>query len=70
MLHVPVLGSYRPITTYENAPPYTLGRVEPGTTFQAEVALDGAPKTDDRLVFCNGVGDYQRGRYAILRFDR
>jgi hypothetical protein len=63
-------GIVRPITTYENAPPYTLGRVEPGSAFQAEVALEGAPPTDDRVVFCNGVGDYEHGRYALLRFDR
>ena len=63
-------GIVRPITTYENAPPYTLGRVEPGAVFQAEVALEGAPKTEDRVLLCNGVGDYQHGRYAVLRFDR
>jgi hypothetical protein len=63
-------GIVRPITTYENAPPFTLGRVEPGAVFQAEVALEGGPKTEDRVLLCNGVGDYQHGRYAALRFDR
>jgi hypothetical protein len=63
-------GIVRPITTYESAPPYTLGRVEAGADFRAEIALEGAPKTDDRVLLCNGVGDYQHGRYAVLRFDR
>jgi hypothetical protein len=27
-------------------------------------------KTEDRVLLCNGVGDYQHGRYAALRFDR
>jgi HlyD family secretion protein len=38
--------------------------------FKVEVALDGAPKAEDRVIFCNGVGDYGHGRYAALRFDR
>lgn len=63
-------GIVRPITTYENAPPFTLGRIEPGAVFTAEVALEGAPSAEDRVLFCNGDGDYQHGRYAVLRFDR
>ena len=63
-------GIVRPITTYEYAPTFILGRIEPGAVFHAEVALEGAPKTDDRVILCNGVGDYQHGRYAVLRFDR
>lgn len=63
-------GIVRPITTYESAPTFTLGRIEPGAVFQAEVALEGAPKTEDRVLLCNGVGEYQHGRYAALRFDR
>jgi hypothetical protein len=63
-------GTVRPITTYESAPTFTLGRVERGAVFQTELALEGAPKTEDRVILCNGVGDYQHGRYAVLRFDR
>jgi hypothetical protein len=63
-------GIVRPITTYEDVPPFTFGRVEPGAVFHAEVALESAPLTDDRVIFCNGIGDYQRGRAATLRFDR
>jgi hypothetical protein len=63
-------GIVRPITTYESAPTFTLGRIEPGAVFQAEVALEGAPKTEDRVLLCNGVGEYRHGRYAALRFDR
>jgi hypothetical protein len=63
-------GTVRPITTYESAPTFTLGRVKPGAVFQSEVALEGTSKTEDRVILCNGVGDYQYGRYAVLRFDR
>jgi hypothetical protein len=63
-------GIVRPVTTYETEPPYLLGRVEPGADFQAEIALEGAPQTDDRIILCNGDGDYRHGRYAALRFDR
>ena len=60
----------RPITTYEAAPPYTLGRIEPGAVFRIEIALEGTPKSEDRVLLCNGIGDYALGRYAVLRFDR
>ena len=63
-------GVVRPITTYENAPSYVLAHIAPGADLQVEIALEGAPKTDDRVLLCNGVGDYQHGRYAVLRFDR
>lgn len=64
-------GIVRPITTYEEAPPYVLKHIEPGETFSGEVALEGAPKDgSERVLFCNNLGDYQLGRYAVLRFDR
>jgi len=47
-----------------------LKRVMPGETYKVEIALEGAPKTDERIILCNGAGDYARGRYAVLRFDR
>lgn len=47
-----------------------LQRIQPGDTFETEVALEGAPKTDERIVLCNGVGEYEQDRYALLRFDR
>ncbi len=50
--------------------PYTLGRVAPGADFSQEIAMERAPKVDDRVILCNGVGDYQHGRFAPLRFDR
>jgi hypothetical protein len=34
------------------------------------MALEGTPKTEDRIILCNGAGDYEHGRYAVLRFDR
>ncbi len=47
-----------------------LKRVMPGENYEVEIALEGAPKTDERIILCNGAGDYARGRYAVLRFDR
>jgi hypothetical protein len=49
---------------------YTMARVQPGGVFKREMALEGVPKTDDRIILCNGVGDYEAGRYATLRFQR
>lgn len=63
-------GIVRPVKTYEDAPPFTLGHIEPGSTFSYEVALDSTPRSEERVLFCNGLGDYQHGRYALLRFDR
>ena len=63
-------GIVRPVTTYESAPLYTLGRVEPGADFSPEIALDSTPSSEDRVLFCNGVGDYGHGRFVGLRFDR
>jgi hypothetical protein len=64
-------GIVRPITTYEETPPYIPKHIGPGETFSSEVALEGAPKDgSERVLFCNNLGDYQLGRYAILRFDR
>lgn len=63
-------GHVRPDGTYETQPPYTLGHVLPGADFSQEIAMEGAPKADDRVLLCNGVGDYQHGRFAPLRFDR
>lgn len=47
-----------------------LQRIQPGETYETEIALEGAPKTDERIVLCNAAGDYEHGRYALLRFDR
>jgi pectin methylesterase-like acyl-CoA thioesterase len=63
-------GIVRPITTYENSEPYSLGRVQPGASFSIEIALEGAPRAEERVLLCNGPGDYEHRRYAILRFDR
>jgi len=63
-------GIVRPIGTYVETPPWVLGHIEPGSTFSYEVALDSTPKSDERVLFCNALGDYQNGRYALLRFDR
>lgn len=54
------------------APPdvYTMAHVQPGGVFKREFAMENAPKTDDRIILCNGVADYAAGRYAALRFQR
>jgi hypothetical protein len=46
------------------------GQVEPGADFAFELGMESTPATDQRIIFCNGVGDYESGRYAVLRFDR
>ena len=49
----------------------TLGQpVRPGDVARFQVAFDGTPRTDNRVVFCNGVGQYAAGRRAMLAFDR
>jgi hypothetical protein len=63
-------GPVRPDMTYESQAPYTLGHVLPGADFTQEIAMEGAPKAEDRVLLCNGVGDYEHGRFAPLRFDR
>jgi hypothetical protein len=44
--------------------------VEPGETARVQLALTGMPEREERVVVCNGPGDYEAGRYAVLRFDR
>lgn len=46
------------------------GSVAPGDVTTLDLALEGTPKTEDRVIFCNGPGEYELGRYATLRFDR
>jgi len=47
-----------------------MAHVQPGGVFKREMALEGMPKTDDRIILCNGAGEYAAGRYAALRFQR
>jgi hypothetical protein len=44
--------------------------VQPGERYELEVALEGAPRSGERVILCNEPGDYEHGRYAVLRFDR
>jgi hypothetical protein len=44
--------------------------VEPGKTARVQLALTGTPDREERVIVCNGPGDYEVGRYAVLRFDR
>lgn len=44
--------------------------VQPGETARVQLALTGMPEREERVIVCNGPGDYEAGRYAVLRFDR
>jgi uncharacterized cupredoxin-like copper-binding protein len=44
--------------------------VEPGETARVQLALTGMPEREERVIVCNGPGDYEAGRYTVLRFDR
>ena len=49
----------------------TLGQaVHPGDVARLQVAFDATPRTDDRVIFCNGAGEYASGRRAALPFER
>jgi hypothetical protein len=47
-----------------------VGTIRPNDVAVIQLGLDGTPKTDERVILCNGVGDYELGRYTVLRFDR
>jgi hypothetical protein len=47
-----------------------VGTIRPNDVALIQLGLDGTPKTEERVILCNGVGDYALGRYAVLRFDR
>lgn len=47
-----------------------LARLNPSDTALMQLALEGTPPTEDRIILCVGAGDYERGRYAVLKFDR
>lgn len=44
--------------------------VQPGETARIQLALTGTPERAERVILCNGPGDYGSGRYVVLRFDR
>jgi hypothetical protein len=44
--------------------------VGPGKTARVQLALTGMPEHEERVIVCNGPGEYEAGRYAVLRFDR
>jgi len=45
-------------------------RVDPGDTVLLDVGLERIPDAWERFLICNGPGDYEAGRYAVLGFDR
>lgn len=44
--------------------------VAPSEIARIQLALTGVPEREERVIVCNAPGDYEAGRYAILRFDR
>lgn len=64
---LPMVG--RP--TQINGVTATLGQpVRPGDVARFQVAFVSTPRTDNRVIFCNGAGQYAAGRRAVLAFDR
>ena len=45
-------------------------RVNPGDRVMLDIGLKGIPDRSERIVVCNGRGDYETGRYAVVAFDR
>ena len=45
-------------------------RVNPGDEVMLDIGLEGIPDRSERIVVCNGRGDYEAGRYAVVAFDR
>jgi hypothetical protein len=45
-------------------------RVNPGDEVMLDIGLQGIPDRSERIVVCNGRGDYETGRYAVVAFDR
>ena len=45
-------------------------RVNPGDEVMLDIGLKGIPDRSERIVVCNGPGDYESGRYAVVAFDR
>lgn len=44
--------------------------VAPGQTARMQLAQTGIPDLGERVIACMGSGDYERGRYAVLRYER
>jgi hypothetical protein len=45
-------------------------RVNPGDEVMLDIGLQGIPDRSERIVVCNGRGEYETGRYAVVAFDR
>ena len=64
---VPIVGYVGP----GNKVTATLGQsVQPGDVARFQVPFDSTPRTDNRVILCNGAGQYAAGRRAVLVFDR
>jgi hypothetical protein len=64
---VPVVG----FPTQINGATASFGQsVQSGEIARFQLAFDRTPRTDERVVLCNGTGQYANGRRASLRFER
>jgi hypothetical protein len=44
--------------------------LRPGDSVRMQLALEGTPENGERVILCNGPGDYQAGRWVMLSFER
>jgi hypothetical protein len=44
--------------------------VPPGSVARMQFGSTDIPDNGERVILCNGPGDYEAGRYAVLRFNR
>jgi hypothetical protein len=44
--------------------------VPPGSVARLQLGFIGIPDRGEMVILCNGPGDYEAGRYAVLRFKR
>lgn len=44
--------------------------VAPGQTARIQMVQAWIPDEGERVITCNGPSDYERGRYAVLRYER
>jgi hypothetical protein len=44
--------------------------VPPGSVVRLQLGFEGIPDRGEQVILCNGPGDYEAGRYDVLRFNR
>ena len=43
--------------------------VHPGDVARIQIGFEARPDVGERVLICNGAGDYEAGRYAVLAFE-